>query len=82
MIFNKPTPHIVIKPRKNVVHRSSPINPKCIDCKYYVNEKCKLFGYSFVAINDNEYINDYIEAIEARHNIELCGIDAKYFKPK
>jgi hypothetical protein len=63
-----------LAPKLKFVAISSPIRPKCQDCKYYMNGTCTLFKYSTVP-----YI-EYIPITEARFNELLCGPDGRYFK--
>lgn len=71
MISIKP----LVKPKKkfSIIHNCLPIRTKCIDCKYFFNNKCKLFTI---------LPYDYVPVIEARSNKSLCGPSAVYFKPK
>ena len=69
-------PKLHTAPKLKFVTISSPIPPKCRDCKYFSYEKCTLFKYSDVSYTE------YISTAEARVNELLCGLDGRYFKEK
>ena len=61
--------------------------PKCADCRYALRENgketlCRLFHYSTVTVEKNHQLYFYMDALECRSNIGLCGPEAVYFKPK
>ena len=68
MSFLKLTPHV-----KFVNKTAPPIGrPSCKDCKWSDGQFCNLFTLSGVIF----------KAEHIRKNIDLCGPDGVYFKPK
>lgn len=66
--------NIIIKPIK-----LTPAKPKinrCKTCKYFENDKCKLF---FHQTQSNEVV--YIDAVVSRLDESLCGFYGKYHQP-
>ena len=55
--------------------------PKCEECKYHEDGRCKLFKYSAVSLKYDTF-HFYVDIETARLNDTLCGPDGKYFRRK
>ena len=87
-------PPTLVRFAKGVVATSSktsthvkPLPPKCSDCRYALRENgketlCRLFHYSTITLEKNHQLYFYMDALDCRSNIGLCGPEAVYFKPK
>ena len=77
--FTAPEPQHVHKDHENFFIENkinASTKPSCKECKYFMNEKCKLFSF----VPDYNKYYEYVSVLEARDNELLCGPDGIYFK--